>query len=95
MASFVVAAVVDGDTFVVDGGWTWDSQRGDRVRPTGYDAPETGTYGASTAKQKLQRLVLNKVIEIKRAYKVDRGRLVADVYLDGVLLSAYFPEYGG
>ena len=90
MASFIVSAVIDGDTFVVQGGWTWSGQRGDRIRPTGYDAPETGTRGGAEATAKLKRLILHKSVTLGTGYKVDRGRLVCDVYLNGKPLSAYF-----
>jgi endonuclease YncB( thermonuclease family) len=93
MATFKVTSIVDGDTFDVSPGWSWRGESGSRVRPTGYDAPEIYASGGDTAKAKLERLVLGKQVELGTAYKVDRGRLVCDVYLNGKNLADYFPEY--
>ncbi len=92
MVSFRVINIIDGDTFDVPG-WEWNGQSGTRVRPTGYNAPEINEYSGQTAKQKLEKLALGKTVEISRAYKVDRGRLVSDVYVNGKYLAEYFPEY--
>jgi len=73
--------------------WKWDGQTGTRVRPTGYDAPELYTYAGQAAKEKLSRLILGEQVELRSAYKVDRGRLVCDVYYKGRYLADYFPEY--
>jgi len=93
MAKFTVINIIDGDTFDVSPGWRWEGQSGERVRPTGYNAPELSTYGGEQAKQKLYRLIYGKSIELGSAYKVDRGRLVCDVYFEGRNLAEYFPEY--
>ena len=93
MSLFKVTTVIDGDTFDVNPGWKWDGQSGNRVRPTGYDAPELHAPGGQAAKEKLQRLIFGKEIELGNAYKVDRGRLVCDVYFGGKNLADYFPEY--
>lgn len=45
------------------------------------------------AKNKLERLISGRQVELGSAYKVDRGRLVCDVYLNGKNLADYFPEY--
>ena len=92
MAMFKVTNVVDGDTFDVTG-WKWEGQEGTRVRPTGYDAPEMNTVEGQKAKQKLTNLILNEQVELRAAYKIDRGRLVCDVYYNGKNLADYFPEY--
>ena len=88
-----VTSIVDGDTFIVSPNWNWNSQAGDRVRPTGYDTPELGQPGYVEATQKLRNLILGKTVELRKAYRVDRGRLVCDVYLNGKNLADYFPEY--
>lgn len=93
MAEFKVSAVIDGDTFEVANGWKWNGQTGSRVRPTGYNAPELNTYAGQLTKQKLERLILGKRVNLAKAYRVDRGRLVCDVYLNGRNLVDYFPEY--
>ena len=93
MTDFRVSGIVDGDTFDVSGGWTWKGQRGTRIRPTGYDAPELPSHNGLIAKNRLSSLILNKVVQIGPAYRIDRGRLVAEVYFNGHRLADYFPEY--
>lgn len=87
-----VIEVIDGDTFRASPGWKWEDENGDRVRPTGYNAPESGPE-AVAATRKLSTLILNKKVELGTAHRVDRGRLVCDVYFQGKNLADYFPEY--
>jgi len=93
MVEFRVTAIVDGDTFDVSPDWRWNGQTGSRVRPTGYDAPEIYASGGQLAKAKLERLILGRQVELREAHKVDRGRLVCDVFFNGRNLADYFPEY--
>jgi len=93
MALFTVSTIIDGDTFEVSGGWKWNGESGTRVRPTGFDAPELYSSGGQTAKEKLARLILGQQVELRAAHRVDRGRLVSDVYYRGKYLANYFPEY--
>lgn len=93
MAQFRVSAVIDGDTFEVANGWKWNGQTGSRVRPTGYDAPESNTVAGQQAKQRLARLIHGEVVELANAHTIDRGRLVSDVYFNGRNLADYFKEY--
>ncbi len=88
-----VMRIVDGDTFAVSPMWKWNGESGDRVRPTGFDTPEQGQPGYEAAKRKLAQLVLGRTVELRTANRIDRGRLVADVYLNGRHLADYFPEY--
>ena len=92
MAMFRVINVVDGDTFDVSS-WKWEGQTGTRVRPTGYDAPELSSPAGQAAKKKLTDLILGKDVELRKAYRVDRGRLVCDVYYNGKNLADYVPGY--
>ena len=91
--AWTVTEVIDGDTFFVTPDWKWKNESGNRVRPTGYDAPEKGEPGWEAAKDKLAGLILNKQVDLKNCVKIDRGRLVCTVYLDGVDIASYFPEY--
>ena len=94
MPGFKVVQVIDGDTFDVSPGWQWERQEGSRIRrPTGYDAPEINAHGGVTAKEKLSRLIQGKTVELRAAHKIDRGRLICDVYYGGYNLADYFPEY--
>lgn len=93
MKFFKVVHVVDGDTFDVEPQWEWQGNRGSRVRPTGFDAPELNTLSGQSAKRKLANLVLGKAIVLENAKTIDRGRLVCDVIFNGQRLAGYFPEY--
>lgn len=91
--SFKVTRVIDGDTFEVSPRWNWNNQTGDTVRANGYDAPERGQPGYQEAKEKLERLILNKSVELKNPIKITYGRLLCDVYIGGRNLADFFPEY--
>ena len=91
--AFTVKQVIDGDTFDVSPRWRWNEQTGDRVRAYDYDAPELGEPGGREAKEKLERLILGKEVELGTAHTIDRGRLVCDVFYEGKNLADYFPEY--
>jgi len=93
MQTFNVTQIIDGDTFTVSPEWTWNGNFGNRVRPTGYDAPEAGTPGAADATSRLGRLLLHQTIELRNAATIDRGRIVCDVYLNGGNLAEYFPPH--
>jgi endonuclease YncB( thermonuclease family) len=93
MQTFKVTQIIDGDTFSVTPVWIWDNKSGDRVRPKGYDAPETGTSGAASATKTLSNLLVGQDIELSNAVTIDRGRLVCDVYLNGKNLADYFTRY--
>jgi endonuclease YncB( thermonuclease family) len=93
MAVFTVSSIIDGDTFEVHGGWTWNGQQGTRVRPTGFDAPELPSQAGIQAKAKLASLIQGKQVDLRAAHTVDRGRLVCDVFLDGRNLADYFPAF--
>lgn len=93
MTPFKVTSIIDGDTFEVSPQWKWNGQGGTRVRPTGFDTPELQSLAGQVAKERLTRLILSKQVELGTAYKVDRGRVVCDVYLNGRNLAEFFPGY--
>ncbi len=93
MATFTVTAVIDGDTFEVSPQWKWNGQTGVRVRPAGYDTPEITQFGWQSAKDKLAGLILGRWVELGNAYRVDRGRLVCEVFVQGRNLADYFRQY--
>lgn len=93
MSEFTVINIIDGDTFDVSPQWQWHGESGMRVRPTGYDAPELHANGSQVAKDKLSRLTLRQIVSLGNAYRIDRGRLVCDVYFRGRRLADYFPDY--
>jgi len=92
MEQFLVTNVIDGDTFEVSK-WKWNGNEGTRIRPAGYNAPEMNTSAGIAAKNKLEMLILGKYVVLGNAYKIDRGRLVCEVYYGGRHLSDYFTEY--
>tara|TARA_B100001964_G_C14187066_1_gene579137 strand:- start:509 stop:808 length:300 start_codon:yes stop_codon:yes gene_type:complete len=93
MTHFNVTNVVDGDTFDVNPEWEWKGNQGQRIRPKGFNTPERWEAGYSQAKKKLKELIHHKNVELKNAVKIDRGRLVCDVFLNGRNLANYFPKY--
>jgi len=93
MAEFKVVNIIDGDTFEVSPLWRWSGQTGSHVRPTGYDAPEMTTLGGHLAKDKLANLINGESVILGSAYRIDRGRLVCDVFFKGRNLADYFPKY--
>lgn len=93
MSTFTVTSIIDGDTFEVFPEWKWSGQTGTRVRPAGFDAPELHASGGQTAKNKLSRLIQGEQVDLRTAHRVDRGRLVCEVYFSNSNLANYFPEY--
>jgi endonuclease YncB( thermonuclease family) len=93
MHTFKVTEIIDGDTLAVSPLWRWKGEAGDRVSPTGYDAPEQGTSGAGAATTRLHGLLYRKTIELGKFATIDRGRLVCDVYLNGKNLADFFTRY--
>jgi endonuclease YncB( thermonuclease family) len=93
MPAFTVTSVIDHDTFEVFPHWKWNYQTGTRVRFVGYDGPELHTCNSQAAKEKLSRLIFGEQVELGIAHKVDRSRLVCEVYLRNKNLVDYFPKY--
>jgi endonuclease YncB( thermonuclease family) len=92
METFSVVAVIDGNTFEVSSPWEFDGETGDRVQATGYNAPKSGKEGMAAA-QKLSILIQNKKVDLGSPHGVQRGKLVCEVYFQGVNLADYFPQY--
>ena len=82
--TFKVTNVVDGDTFDVSPNWNWDGKTGDRVRIANLYAPEVSERGGNAATQRLVNLIGRKDVELKNAVNMSYGRIVCDVYLNGV-----------
>lgn len=94
MATFKVSDVIDGDTFEVQGGWSWNNRTGTRVRPTGYDTPEKHQPGHAIMTQKLASLILGKDVELTNCATIDQwGRLVCEVRIGGRNLADHFRQY--
>ncbi len=93
MPIFTVISIIDGDTFEVKPSWKWEGETGTRVRPAGYDAPELHSHGGQADKEKLSKLIYSEQVELRTAHKIDRGRLVCEVYFKNKNLADYFPEW--
>lgn len=93
MPVFSVTSIIDGDTFAVSPEWKWNGETGTRVRPTGYNAPELHTAKGQKVKDALSKLINGQQVELRTAYKVDRGRLVCEVFVGSRNLAEFFPEY--
>lgn len=83
MAIWQVSRVIDGDTLDVGSQWEFNGQTGTRVRLANVNAPEIDKPGGLTAKQRLERLVLGKQVQLQNAVNISYGRLVCDVLLNG------------
>ncbi len=92
MESFTVTAVIDANTFEVSPEWVYGEQSGEKVQATGYDPPKSGKSGMS-AEQKLSVLIQNKKVELGTPQGVERGRLICEVFFQGMNLAHYFAEY--
>ncbi len=93
MSFCVVFSVVDGNTFEVTPPWKWENITGSFVQATGYDAPSISEKDSKIARERLTNLILGRQVELCKPQEVRHGRLVCDVYLNGVCLAEYFPEY--
>ena len=88
-----VTEIVDGDTFKISPGWKWNNNKGDTIRPTGYDTPERGEEGFEETTERLQQLILGKEVELGNPIRMSYHRLLVDVFFEGKHLREYFPEY--
>lgn len=71
--SYEVTRVIDGDTF--------ETKEKQRIRLAGVSAPETGLCGHSQAKELLERLTLNKKVQIKVSFIDIYRRQISYVYV--------------
>ena len=53
----------------------WNGETRTRVRSTEYDAPELYMAKGQKVKDALSKLINGQQVELRTAYKVDRGRL--------------------
>jgi len=90
---FTVIEIINGDTFKISPGWKWNNEKGDTIRPTGYDTPEKGEPQFQEMREKLKQLLLNKEIELKNPIKLSYNRLLCDVLVNGRNLAEFFEDY--
>jgi hypothetical protein len=91
---FTVIRVINGNTFEVSPQWDWNGRTGSVVKANGYDVPDQqGGPGYQTAKDKLEKLLLNEQVELVKPLPLPSGPLLADVIYKGLNLADYFYEY--
>jgi len=78
--------VIDGDTIELDDG--------ERIRYEGVDALELGTPGGEEAKRVNESSVLNKIIQYEEKARDPFGRIVAQVYVDGISVNQALIDRG-
>ena len=85
-STFLVTAIIDGDTLRLDDGR--------RIRLLSVDAPDESLCMGNKAKEMLENLTLNKRISLKSALIDDYGRTVANIYVFRKLISLELVEKG-
>lgn len=101
MTPFKVIQIIDGDTIKVIPNFQWTDPNGqnitgDTLRILGYILPHKQTYGYGYAKQKLEKLLLNKTVVLTNAQIINEtgiNQTACNVLVDNVDVSNYFPEY--
>lgn len=92
--AFEVIDIIDGGTFKVKPKWKWNEKEGDSVKAKGYNSPIQGEAANIFATNKLKSLILNQLVELKTPAIIDdEGKVYCDVFLNGVNIAKYFPEY--
>lgn len=89
----VVIDVIDGHTFRISPKWKFLDETGNTIKANGYIAPEPGDPRYLEAKEKLERLILDKEVILSNRKSITDGRLHCDVFIGGRNLAGFFPEY--
>ena len=93
MSAFRVTSIIYEDTLEASSDWKWNGETGTRFRPADYNARELHTTKGQKSKDALSKLINGQQVELRTAYKVDRGRLVCEVFIGSRNLAEFFPEY--
>jgi micrococcal nuclease len=97
-----VIKVYDGDTFTLAGHLPYDGSPLYRfsVRLSGIDCAEIKGKTeeekecAIRARQELERLLLNKMVTLKNVKNEKYGRILADIYVDGIHVNQHMIDKG-
>lgn len=86
--NFKVTKVIDGDTFEIEGN--------KKIRLIGINAPEMGQPYSLLAKEKLEELILNKNVRLKKdvSEKDKYGRLLRYVFQDKIFVNLELIKQG-
>ena len=83
---YKVLEIQDGDSFVVD--------KSQKIRLLSVDAPKIDLCNGKEAKQKLEELLKDKTVTLEEIVADKFGRIVALVYVDGVLINSQMAQAG-
>jgi hypothetical protein len=91
--AFKVINIIDGDTIRVSPNWILGDNKGNIVKVKGYNTPTEDNQ--SHAIKKLSNLLKDKEIELNNArmFEPYSEALLSSVFLNGVDIATYFPEY--
>ena len=95
---FRVKQFITADVITVEPDWLWQGKQGNKVIVFGYTTPEPNMVGYDFAKKKLEALLKDKQIELRNpTFYPNLGYdvLICSIYLDGVDIANYFPEFTG
>lgn len=94
---FIVTEIISGDEIIVEPNWLWEGFQGKKVIVFGYKTPKHHMPGYEFAINKLKEILQGKQVELKdpqffpNSFGYDK--LVCRVYLNGVDIANYFPEF--
>ncbi len=74
--------------------WEYNGSKGNIIRVTGYKANKLSEREKITIEKRLKYLVLNKSVELRKIHRVNENILECDVYVNGLNVSEYFPDFG-
>ena len=80
---FKVTKIFDGDTFEIHPYWNWNDNTGNIVGLKGTKPPYLGNPDYDGAKTQLEKLILNKQVDLRNPMNLHTGRLLCDVFVDG------------
>ena len=80
---FKVTKVFDGDTFEIYPRWNWNDNTGNIVGLKGIKSPFLGNPDYDEAKIQLEKVILNKQVDLRNPMNLHTGRLLCDVFVDG------------
>ncbi|MGY3212497.1 hypothetical protein [Mucilaginibacter sp. HD30] len=87
---FRVLEIIDSTTIRITPNWKWVEVSGGVVQIVGYSQPDNEIE--DFVQVKLNMLIHDKYIELKKPIEINDGVLRCSVYLNHVDITEYFPE---